>query len=248
MADEIGGLLLLGLIGLIAAAVGAAGSEKKKTLALPPPEGSKLPAAFLPIPGKQRIVETWKAIEDGDHVYRAMVYEPPFVPAPWSVRTWFEPHRRAHVIDVVAHPLLRGPSALTVRVFAGEKHLADRGAFKRTAESLWPDDKHENRVVYRMPKERRGVCFLVEVVARDLQLDFFHEPFLIDPALDEQEPPESAKPFKVIYEIEELLKAYTDEIEKLERRTDLSPEMKRQLKSHLMVLFESSMQKVRGSE
>lgn len=247
MADDIGGLLLLGLLGLLVASASSA-DKPKKVLALPPPEGSKLPTAFMPIPGKRRVIETVTVIEEGNQAYRARVYEPPFVPAPWAVRTWFEPHRHAHVIDVVAHPLLRKPDALTVRVLVGEKHQPDRAAFKRDAKSLWPDDKFENRVVHRMPGAARGVCFLIEVVAFDLRIDFFHEPYLADAASVEDESVRASKPFAVIHEIEELVKTYTEEIEKLKRRTDLSPDLKRQLESHLMVLFETSMRKVSGSE
>jgi hypothetical protein len=99
-----------------------------------------------------------------------------------------------------------------------------------------------------MPVASRGVCFLIEVVAYDLRIDFFHEPYLVDADSTEDESPQASKPFAVIHEVEELMKSYTEEIEKLKRRTDLSPDLKRQLESHLMVIFETSMRKVSGSE
>jgi hypothetical protein len=242
------GLLLLGLLGVAGLALAAAASsDRKNAPALPPPEEPRPPSPFLPIRGERRVIEGRQVVVSGGQPYNAQVYEPPLIPAPWTVRAWYEAHRSAHVIDVVAHPLLREPRALSVEVFVGNEHRADRAAFKRDKEPLWPDDKFENRVVHRVPKGMKDPCFLIDITANNHHLDFFHEPSVIDEFALDDPTPKAARRFAVLQELEELERAYAYEREKLVGRTDLSPAAKRLMEAHLIRLYEAGLREVTGS-
>jgi len=237
------GLLLLSGLG------SSSGGKRDETRACPPPNRldppakPELPAFFIPVLGSQRVVETSCRLPEGSGSYPAKRYLPALSPSPWEVWAWYEPHRSAHVIEVRIHPSLENSDAVKAKVFVGEGHTANRCAFKANKQSLWPDDKYKNRVVFRAPRETKGLCFLIDITACDLHLDFFHEP-LIDVAAFVPGPPDFDKDFAQLTQIEELEKRYAAERKKLEDRADLSSAVKRQLEARLMLIRERAVKKI----
>ena len=168
-------------------------------------------------------------------------------PPPWTVVAGYDPCRCAHVIDIEAHWYLQGPrGGIEVKVFVGDKQQADRQAFKRNKQPLWPDDKVQNRIVHRVSKPADPVCFLIEITARDLYLDFYHEPLSLE-VLDDGGAAE-AEELAVKRQLEELEKRYADEREQLRQRTDLSPQVIRKLEGHAMRVYERKLQKLMSDE
>lgn len=214
---------------------------------LPPPEKPTLPSFFRPVGGSRRIFESRTVPSDGLAPPGATCYFPAISPIPWKVWAWYEPEHNAHVIEVEAHPDLRKPGALQVKVYVGGYHQANRNEFRRDKKALYPDDKHENRIVYRTSTRPPGLCFLIDVTAYDLHMDFFHEPFMpAAPAITDNTQV-VVDPFAKIREIEEVEKRYAEEVEKLEQRSDLSAVVKSEMEGHLLRIYERSVKQIIGS-
>lgn len=207
-------------------------------------QNPSLPTTFVPIPGPQRIVESRCHIDEGGRAICVKVYEPPLAPVPWTARAWYDMPRAAHVIEVSVHPLCE-PGAVSAKVYVGAAHQANRALFAQTKEPLWPDDKVSNRVVHRAPRTQ-SVCFLIEIRAYDLCLDFFHEPFDIDGLALTDDTPKAAKRFAQMKEIDALEQMYAAERAKLEERSDLSPMAKHLRESHLMRIYEELLGEIVG--
>ena len=200
------------------------------------------------MPGRHRIVESRCTVHVEDRSYEAKVYSPPSTPRPWSVVAGFDPYRCAHVIDVYAHEELRGTGDLRVKVFVGDKHQADRHSFKQSRNPLWPDDKVENRIVHRVSGSAPAVCFLIEITAWDLYLDFFHEPFDVEALALDDGTSADAEDRALRRRIEELENGYEHEREELRQRTDLPPQVIRRLEGHAMRIYERKLKKIIGED
>jgi hypothetical protein len=240
-----GGLALLGLLlGVVVLGAMASSGSGESVPALPAPRKRSLSEKFIPIRGKRRIVEATEVIREEGKTYTAKRYEPSFVPAPWTVRAWYDAYRRAHVIDVAAHPALLADGGLSAKVYVGEEHNPNRQAFRSHKQPLWPDDKFENRIVHRVANATEGV-FLIEIEAADLALDFYHEPALEKDVIDTTATV-VAKHFSGFVELAEVEKIYMYEKGKLAQRTDLTEQMKVILDAHLDRMHDDAVLEILG--
>lgn len=242
------------LIGLAVLALlsseSSSSSDRKKARLSPPEDKPKLPALFEPVSVPERILEVTSVVHEGGKSYAAKYYQPPFRPAPWTVRAWYDEDCGAHTIDITPHPVLSDDD-FTVKVRVGGMHNADRNRFRHSASLLWPDDKYANRVLYRAPAGR-SVCFLIDISVADHRFDFFHEPLVGRSAVliaeDEPRAADQLDRFAQLREIEAVETQYAAARAKLEQRADLSADVKHQLESHLLVMREEQLRKILRGE
>lgn len=158
---------VIGLFGLIALAAVAVEAESGRRR-LPPPK-RQLPA---------RRVHEWRRsiVDESGTAYIARIYAPTEFPVspPWIVTGWYDPTRDAETVQVeFASDLPFEDLAFAVQW--GDELNPDRSRFRGNADQLWPDDKWNDRVVYRYREGAATGCFLVEVTMGGETIDFYHE-------------------------------------------------------------------------
>jgi hypothetical protein len=177
VAAGLGALLLLGVIRAIA------GSNEDDRPSPPQPNGR---TAHLPA---RRVHEWRRCIVDEHGVEQvALCYAPTDAPqtAPWAVTAWYDAKRDAEIIRVEFNPSLRNAD-VNFAVLRNTALDPDRRVFRNGASFLWPDDKWNDRVVYRYKNCRSAGCFLIDVTVGDETTDFYHESLRQERAVETKE-------------------------------------------------------------
>lgn len=171
--EKILGVGLLGLlIGVVVATEIASTPER-----LPAPEEPKRLPKPTARPPARRVYQWRRSIVDEfgiEHVAHSYAPTEPDEITPWAVTGWYDATRDAEVIRVDFAPGIPFED-LKFAVRWGEELKPDRSSFRTNAPQLWPDDKWNDRVVYRYRESEATGCFLVEVTVGDATIDFYHE-------------------------------------------------------------------------
>lgn len=164
-------------------------SSREKTT-----ERSRLPAPAepKPVPSKarsllaaRRVHEWRRSIVDEHGVEQsAMSYAPTDSPrtAPWVVTAWYDSKRDAEIIRVEFNWATPADANVHFAVLWNGALNPNRATFRTGATQLWPDDKWNDRVVYRYSgRKKEAGCFLIDVTVGKETIDFFHESLRPEP-------------------------------------------------------------------
>ena len=174
-------LLLGGAVLVLGAAASTAEESRNSQRRLPAPRD---PERRREHPPARRVHVRRMTLKDEEGIERTVICYSPAASledSVWVVTAWHVAERDEEVIRVAFNPKIPFSDA-EFEVSWGAKHDPNRWAFRRTAKTLWPDDKWNDRVIYRYDGGAKSGCFLIDVKTHGETVDFYHQSLRQEPS------------------------------------------------------------------